>query len=38
MMVAGPGGYRAKDFLRVGLPLTIIVLTLTLVTINLMYR
>jgi len=38
MMVAGPGGYRAKDFLRVGLPLTIIVLTLTLVTINFMYR
>jgi di/tricarboxylate transporter len=38
MMVAGPGGYRAKDFLRVGLPLTLIVLTLTLVTINFMYR
>jgi len=37
-MVAGPGGYRARDFLRVGLPLTIIVLTLTLVTINFMYR
>jgi len=38
MMVAGPGGYRGKDFLRVGLPLTAIVLVLTLVTINLMYR
>jgi len=38
MMVAGPGGYRGKDFLRVGLPLTGIVLLLTLVVINLMYR
>lgn len=38
MMVAGPGGYRGKDFLRVGLPLTAIVLVLTLVTINLMYH
>jgi di/tricarboxylate transporter len=38
MMVAGPGGYRAKDFLRAGLPLTIMVLVLTLVCINLMYR
>jgi di/tricarboxylate transporter len=38
MMIAGPGGYRSKDFLRVGLPLTLIVLVLTLVSINLMYR
>jgi len=38
MMVAGPGGYRATDFLRAGLPLTIMVLVLTLVCINLMYR
>ncbi|WP_267224806.1 SLC13 family permease [Dyella silvae] len=38
MMVAGPGGYRGKDFLRVGLPLTGMVLVLTLVVINLMYR
>jgi di/tricarboxylate transporter len=38
MMVAGPGGYRGKDFLRTGIPLTIMVLVLTLVTINLMYR
>jgi di/tricarboxylate transporter len=37
-MVAGPGGYRGKDFLRVGLPLTALVLVLTLVTINLMYH
>ncbi|SFR90574.1 Di-and tricarboxylate transporter [Dyella sp. OK004] len=38
MMVAGPGGYRGKDFLRVGLPLTAIVLVITLVVINLMFR
>lgn len=38
MMVAGPGGYRGKDFLRVGLPLTGLVLVITLVAINLMYR
>ncbi len=38
MMVAGPGGYRAKDFLRVGIPLTLLVLAITLVVINLMFR
>ncbi|MGO4701067.1 SLC13 family permease [Dyella sp. 2RAB6] len=38
MMVAGPGGYRGKDFLRVGLPLTAMVLLITLVAINLMFR
>ena len=38
MMVAGPGGYRGKDFLRVGLPLTLIVLVVTLIAINLMFR
>jgi len=38
MMVAGPGGYRGKDFLRVGLPLTAMVLVITLVAINLMFR
>lgn len=37
MMVAGPGGYRSRDFLRAGLPLTLVVLAVTLVTINLMY-
>jgi di/tricarboxylate transporter len=37
MMVAGPGGYSGRDFLRVGLPLTVLVLVLTLVTINLMF-
>ena len=37
MMVAGPGGYRSRDFLRVGLPLTAIILVATLVGINLLY-
>ncbi|NII09836.1 SLC13 family permease [Oleiagrimonas sp. C23AA] len=38
MMVAGPGGYRSRDFIRVGLPLTILMLVVTLVTVNLLYR
>jgi di/tricarboxylate transporter len=38
MMVTGPGGYRGKDFLRVGAPLTVLVLIVTLVTVNLMFR
>ncbi len=38
MMVTGPGGYRAKDFLRVGVPLTFLVLVVTLIVINLMFR
>ena len=38
MMVSGPGGYRSKDFLRVGLPLTAVILVATLVVINLMFR
>jgi len=37
MMVAGPGNYRSSDFLRVGIPLTLAVLAVTLVTINAMY-
>jgi len=38
MMVTGPGGYRSRDFLRVGLPLTFIVLVVTLLAINLMFH
>ncbi|WP_158753882.1 SLC13 family permease [Dyella sp. S184] len=38
MMVTGPGGYRSKDFLRVGIPLTLLVLVVTLVAINLMFH
>jgi di/tricarboxylate transporter len=38
MMVTGPGGYKGKDFLRVGLPLTFLVLVVTLLAINLMFH
>jgi di/tricarboxylate transporter len=38
MMVAGPGGYRGKDFLRVGVPLTVVMLAATLLAINLMFH
>lgn len=38
MMVTGPGGYKGKDFLRVGAPLTLVVLVVTLVAINLMFH
>ncbi|MDO1528155.1 SLC13 family permease [Fulvimonas sp. R45] len=38
MMVTGPGGYKGKDFLRAGLPLTLLVLAITLVAINLMFH
>jgi di/tricarboxylate transporter len=38
MMVTGPGDYSGRDFLRAGVPLTFIVLIITMVAINLMYR
>jgi di/tricarboxylate transporter len=38
MMVTGPGGYKGKDFLRIGAPLTVVVLVVTLVVVNLMFR
>jgi len=38
MMVTGPGGYKSKDFLRVGAPLTLLVLIVTLVGVNLLFR
>ena len=38
MMVAGPGGYKSRDFLRVGLPLTGVILLVTMISINLMFR
>jgi di/tricarboxylate transporter len=37
-LVAGPGGYRARDFLRVGLPLTVLMLVVLLVAVNLVFR
>jgi di/tricarboxylate transporter len=36
-IVAGPGGYRRRDFLRVGIPLTIVMLTIMLVAVNLVF-
>ena len=38
MMVTGPGGYKGRDFLRVGAPLTLLMLVATLVSINLLFR
>lgn len=38
MMVYGPGGYKFKDFLKVGLPLTLIYSVLTLTFIGLYYK
>ena len=38
LIVAGPGGYRSKDFLRVGLPLTILLLVLGIVGVNLLFH
>jgi Na+/H+ antiporter NhaD/arsenite permease-like protein len=37
LIVAGPGGYRSRDFLRVGLPLTLLMLVTTLVALNLVF-
>jgi di/tricarboxylate transporter len=36
-LVAGPGGYRARDFLRVGFPLTILLLVVLLISVNLVF-
>ncbi len=37
-LVAGPGGYRSRDFLRVGLPLTVLLLVTLLIAVNLVFR
>ena len=37
LVVAGPGGYRTRDFLRVGLPLTLLILVTTLISVNLLF-
>ncbi len=37
LVVAGPGGYRKRDFLRVGLPLTVLILVTTLVAVNMVF-
>ncbi|HEX4479931.1 MAG TPA: SLC13 family permease [Rudaea sp.] len=37
-IVAGPGGYRARDFVRVGAPLTLLLLIVMLISVNLVFR
>ncbi len=37
MIIAGPGGYRRRDFLRVGVPLTLLMLIALLVSVNLLF-
>ncbi len=36
-IIAGPGGYRARDLIRVGIPLTVLMLVVLLVSVNLIY-
>lgn len=38
MIVSGAGGYRQRDFLRVGLPLTLLMLAIMLVSVNLVFN
>jgi len=38
LVVAGPGGYNSRDFVRVGLPLTILMLAVMLVAVNLAFH
>ena len=38
LLVAGPGGYRPSDFLRVGIPLTVLMLVTMLVMVNIVFR
>lgn len=37
LIVAGPGGYKPRDFIRVGLPLTVLMLVVTLVMVNVIF-
>ena len=37
LVVAGPGGYTSRDFLRVGLPLTLLMLAVMLLAVNLVF-
>ncbi|MCC7255654.1 MAG: SLC13 family permease [Dokdonella sp.] len=37
MIISGAGGYRARDFLRVGAPLTVLMLVTMLLAINFIY-
>ncbi len=37
MLVYGPGGYRFKDFLRIGLPMNLIILAANILIVNIFY-
>lgn len=37
LMIYGPGGYTYRDFFRVGLPLTLLYMTVTVVILSLLY-
>ncbi len=37
LMVYGPGGYKFKDFLKIGTPLTLIYMVVTILILNLIY-
>ncbi|MEO5622605.1 MAG: SLC13 family permease [Dokdonella sp.] len=37
MIIAGPGGYRNRDFLRVGVPLTLLMLVVMLLAVNVVF-
>jgi di/tricarboxylate transporter len=37
IIVSGPGGYRALDILLVGIPLTLLMLAIMLVSVNLVF-
>jgi di/tricarboxylate transporter len=38
LIVAGPGGYKPRDFARVGLPLTLLTLVVTVVMVNVVFH
>jgi di/tricarboxylate transporter len=37
VLIMGPGGYRFKDYVKVGLPLTLVVLVVTLLVLPLFW-
>ena len=37
VLVMGPGGYRFKDYVKVGLPLTLVVLIVTLLVLPIVW-
>ena len=37
MLVYGPGGYRFSDFLRIGVPMSFIILAANILIVNLVY-